>query len=124
MRPNKRMVHIVTPNTSIRVKLLAVALWRQGRVLKHGTLSAYQDCCCRTLAELSRWPSTWHQERKLDSLVRQHGHNLLGSWFKPFVANCVGKIQALTNPEQWRHDSTKENPADLLTRGLKCLSSH
>ena len=38
--------------------------------------------------------------------------------FKPFVANRVREIQSLTNPEQWRHVQTKQNPADLLTRGL------
>ena len=38
--------------------------------------------------------------------------------FKPFVANRVGEIQASTNPEQWRYVLTKQNPADLLTRGL------
>ena len=38
--------------------------------------------------------------------------------FKPFVVNRVGEIQSLTNPEQWRHVATKQNPADLLTRGL------
>ena len=38
--------------------------------------------------------------------------------FKPFVANSVGEIQSLTDPEQWRHMPTKQNPADLLTRGL------
>ena len=37
--------------------------------------------------------------------------------FKPFVANRIGGIQSLTKPQQWRHDSTKENPADLPTRG-------
>ena len=38
--------------------------------------------------------------------------------FKPFVANRVGEVQSLTDPEQWRHEPTKQNPAYLLTRGL------
>ena len=38
--------------------------------------------------------------------------------FKTFVANRVGEIQASTNPEQWSYVPTKQNPADLLTRGL------
>ena len=38
--------------------------------------------------------------------------------FKPFVANSVGEIQGSTNPDQWQHISTGQNPADLLTRGL------
>ena len=38
--------------------------------------------------------------------------------FKPFVANRVGEIQNITSPEQWRYVSTKDNPADHLTRGM------
>ena len=38
--------------------------------------------------------------------------------FKPYVAKRVGEIQSLTDPEQWRHVPTKQNSADLLTRGL------
>lgn len=29
------------------------------------------------------------------------------------MANRVGEIQALANPEQWRYVATKQNPADL-----------
>ena len=38
--------------------------------------------------------------------------------WKPFVANRVTEIQSLTAPSQWHHVAGKDNPADLLTRGL------
>jgi len=37
---------------------------------------------------------------------------------KTFVSNRVNEIQSLFNPSEWRHVPTKENPADLLSRGL------
>ena len=39
------------------------------------------------------------------------------SW-KPWVANRVATIQSLTDPSQWRHVAGKDNPADILTRGI------
>ena len=38
--------------------------------------------------------------------------------YKPFVANRIGEIQTHTEPVQWLHIATKENPADKLTRGV------
>lgn len=38
--------------------------------------------------------------------------------FKVFVQNRVNKIQQLTAGMQWRHVRTKENPADLASRGI------
>ena len=39
-----------------------------------------------------------------------------GKDFRPFVANRIGEIQMFTEPSQWQHVSTVENPADLCTR--------
>ena len=34
--------------------------------------------------------------------------------FKPFVANRVAEIQTITEPAQWRHIPSQENPADTI----------
>ena len=44
-----------------------------------------------------------------------------GKDFRPFVANRIGEIQMFTEPSQWQHVSTVENPADLCTRGASPL---
>ena len=38
--------------------------------------------------------------------------------WKPFVSNRVVQIQELTDPIHWSHCAGKQNPADLVTRGL------
>jgi hypothetical protein len=38
--------------------------------------------------------------------------------WKTFVANQVNYVQETTNVEDWNHISSKENPADLLSRGV------
>ena len=38
--------------------------------------------------------------------------------FKTFVANRIATIQTLTLPDQWRHVRSRDNPADILSRGL------
>ena len=42
-----------------------------------------------------------------------------GKDFRPFVANRIGEIQMFTEPSQWQHVSTEENPAYLFTRLLQ-----
>jgi len=38
--------------------------------------------------------------------------------WKTFVANRVNHIQETSNVEDWSHISSKENPADLVSRGV------
>ena len=45
--------------------------------------------------------------------IRGHGKD-----FRAFVANRVGEIQMNSDPQQWQHVSTDENPADLISRGV------
>ena len=42
-----------------------------------------------------------------------------GKQYRPFVANRIGEIQRQSNPEQWHYVESKENPADLCSRGLR-----
>ncbi len=44
--------------------------------------------------------------------IRGHGRD-----FRSFIANRIGEIQMSTEPAQWQHMRTDENPADLCTRG-------
>ena len=49
------------------------------------------------------------------------------SSLKTFVANRVTAIQDIVAPSYWRHVSSKENPADLASRGIslqELVSSH
>ncbi|XP_056645826.1 uncharacterized protein LOC130451050 [Diorhabda sublineata] len=53
-----------------------------------------------------------------DSQVALCWINTEPNLLQTFVANRVSKIQSLTNIENWRYVSTKENPADLASRGI------
>lgn len=44
--------------------------------------------------------------------IRKSPHTL-----QTFVANRVAKIQQRTNPDNWRHVRTHQNPADAISRG-------
>ncbi|XP_068756583.1 uncharacterized protein [Montipora capricornis] len=55
-----------------------------------------------------------------DSMVALHWIKGQSYSWKPFVANRVAEVQSTWDPECWRYCGSKENPADLLTRGLSC----
>ncbi|GFV67003.1 integrase catalytic domain-containing protein [Trichonephila clavipes] len=53
-----------------------------------------------------------------DSQVTLHWIKGPSHRWKPFVANRVREIHSLTDPNSWFHCFGKDNPADLLTRGI------
>ena len=42
-----------------------------------------------------------------------------GRQFRAFVAYRIGEIQSQTNPKQWQYIHSKENPADMCSRGVE-----
>jgi hypothetical protein len=46
------------------------------------------------------------------------GYEVMERTFLAFVANRVGEIQMFSDPQQWQHVSTEQNPADLISRGI------
>ncbi|KAJ8909967.1 hypothetical protein NQ315_005974 [Exocentrus adspersus] len=65
---------------------------------------------------------------KIDQIFLWSDSTIALSWirgspsrWKTFVANRVGEIQRLTKIENWNHVSSRENPADLISRGTTIL---
>ncbi|XP_072140680.1 uncharacterized protein [Dermacentor andersoni] len=53
-----------------------------------------------------------------DSTVAMYWIKGNAARWKPFVANRVSELQALTDPRDWRHCPDSDNPAGLITRGI------
>ncbi|GBP06115.1 hypothetical protein EVAR_71732_1 [Eumeta japonica] len=53
-----------------------------------------------------------------DSEIVLNWINSQSSVYQTFVANRIAAIHELSIAEQWRHVKSKENPADILSRGL------
>ena len=58
---------------------------------------------------------TYHWVDSIDVLCWLRGPS---KRLKPFVANRVGELQDITDPNQWKYVPTKLNPADCASRGL------
>lgn len=92
--------------------------------LKQQTLPRLELCAAVTAAELAdRIKTDLQMENQpvflwTDSEIVLSWINAQSSLYHTFVANRVATIQSLTLAEQWRHVGSKDNPADMLSRGL------
>lgn len=91
--------------------------------LKSTTLPRLELCAAVLLAHLARKVRdslTIKFEKYLywsDSTIALCWIKGSSSKWKTFVGNRVADIQSLTSTDDWHHINTKENPADLLSRG-------
>jgi len=44
------------------------------------------------------------------------------SLFSAYISNRLARILDISSPDQWHHVPTKENPADLISRGIDAAS--
>lgn len=115
-------VRSVHENGIIRTRLLCA----KSRVapVKSVTLPRLELCGAKLAAELLhkvKIDLSWQNKCFLwtDSSIVLGWINSTSTNYQTFVANRVAAIQSKSIPSQWRHVPTKENPADLISRGVQ-----
>ncbi|XP_075162955.1 uncharacterized protein LOC142235579 [Haematobia irritans] len=115
-------IRTILPNKIILVNLI----YAKSRVapLKQQTLPRLELCAAQLGANLAvkvkrdvdmMTVPTYYWT---DSTLVLNWINSRSSSFHTFVANRIASIQDNTTPEQWRHVSSKDNPAYIISRGL------
>lgn len=90
------------------------------------TIPRLELCAAHLLSKLlvSTRKSLRHISLSTDDIRLYGDSEIVWYWLrsekqlKVFVENLVGKINSATTGIQWRHVSTNENPADLVSRGI------
>ncbi|KAL0830739.1 hypothetical protein ABMA28_002867 [Loxostege sticticalis] len=94
--------------------------------LKRIPLPRLELCAAVLLADLYKYVyDTYLAHIPIDSVFLWSDAAIVLSWLRShssrwttFVANRVSHIQEITPPECWHHVSSKDNPADICSRGL------
>nr|CAI5833055.1 unnamed protein product [Callosobruchus analis] len=93
--------------------------------LKTLTMPRLELCAALTLARMVSKISE-SVEIKFEKIYCWSDSSIVLAWLrtspslpKPFVDSRVAEIQKLTESFVWKHVSTKDNPADLLSRGVR-----
>ncbi|GBM61493.1 hypothetical protein AVEN_163883-1 [Araneus ventricosus] len=91
--------------------------------LKKKTVPCLELCACLLLAKLVE-KVLLSLKMNIEEVILFSDSTIALAWInspphqlKTFVGNRVSKIQSLTEQHQWRHISSTENPADIISRG-------
>ncbi|GBO34178.1 hypothetical protein AVEN_160610-1 [Araneus ventricosus] len=92
--------------------------------IKSVTIPRLELAACLLLAQLTRKVLN-ALKLKIDQVLLRTDSTIALSWIdtpphllKTFVSNRVAQIQELTKEYHWSHITSKNNPADLLSRGI------
>ncbi|GBM97161.1 hypothetical protein AVEN_153473-1 [Araneus ventricosus] len=92
--------------------------------IKSVTIPRFEVAACLLLAQLTRKVLN-ALKLKIDQVLLWTDSTIALSWIdtsphllKTFVSNRVAQIQELTKEYHWSHITSKNNPADLLSRGI------
>ncbi|GBO13466.1 hypothetical protein AVEN_98672-1 [Araneus ventricosus] len=92
--------------------------------IKSVTIPRLELAACQLLAQLTRKVLN-ALKLKIDQVLLWSDSTVALSWIdtpphllKTFVSNRVAQIQELTKEYHWSHITSKDNPADLLSRGI------
>ena len=83
--------------------------------LQAAVVAARVDSMLREQLKLHLGPSTFWVDSEIVLRYIQNESRR----FQVFVANRVGEIRGLTEPQQWRHIPGDINPADIVSRGIE-----
>lgn len=121
-RDNCLYLRVVEKNRKVHLQLLCAK--SKVAPLKSLTIPRLELCASQLLASLARVIIS-EMKINFDKIYYWTGSTIVLHWLntppcqlKVFASNRVANIQETSDVKNWHHVSSKDNPADLISRGM------